>query len=332
MFDDDDAHPLTPPQSDDPRPWENGGYAKTGSWSDVLKNTGDILAKLERQSNHDGNRAFLIRLAKDIKDEDMRLPQFPRAAKHVDHLMKKDSADAFKFGQLIDSDPTLETAVWYQANSVRYSRPANSLRGAIARLSQDQMWRLITRVSIESAVWHVPHMKTWVNKQTLHAVVVAEVASGLVNHVRCDEYLGGLLHGIGRLAIYRAAVRSRRGAKPDARFVDQFCTTMYPTIGVLIGRQWDLEPPIIEAIGHHNAPNTAPTHKKTAWMIHLANIVAHTAQAEADGLDSDGREVLGKMNGVRFDIEEAFDVAHDAISEGEAYQAAMAAESEKENG
>jgi HD-like signal output (HDOD) protein len=332
MFDDDDAHPLTPPDSGNPRPWEKGGSVQSGSWSDVLRTTGDLLKTIEQESTHDGNRAFLIRLAKDIKEDGMRLPEFPRAAKHVDHLMKRDIADAFKFGQLIATDPMLEQAVWYHANSVRYSRPANSLRGAIARLSQDQMWRLITRVSVESAVWHVPHMKAWVDKQTLHSVVVAEVASSLVNEVRCDEYFSGLLHGIGRLAIYRAAVRSRRGPKPDAAFVDNFCQTMYPTIGVLIGRNWDVEPQILEAIGHHNAPNNAPTHKKTAWMIHLANIVAYTAEAEAEGLDTEGREVLSQMNGVRFDIDEAFDVAHDAISEGEAYQAAMDAEAEKQTG
>jgi HD-like signal output (HDOD) protein len=328
MFDDAEMHPLTPPEQDDPRPWEKGGVVQNGSWSDVLRKTGDTLLQLEQESDNDGNRAFLVRLAKDIKEEGMRLPEFPQAAKHVNHLMKRDNADAFKFGQLIATDPMLEQAVWYHANSVRYSRPANSLRGAIARLSQDQMWRLITRVSVESAVWHVPHMKSWVDNQTLHAVVVAEVASSLVNEVRSDEYVAGLLHGIGRLAIYRAALRSRRGPKPNAAYVDDFCRAMYPTIGALIGRIWDLEPQILEAIGHHNAPNSAPTHKKTAWMVHLANIIAYTAMAESEGLDTEGREVLSQMNGVRFDIDESFDVAHDALSEGGAYQAAMDAEAE----
>jgi len=200
------------------------------------------------------------------------------------------------------------------------------LRGAIARLSQDNMWRLITRVSLESSIWHVPKMKTWVDQQTLHSVVVAEVAATLVEQVRCPEYFAGLLHGIGKLPIYRAAVRSRRGPEPDAQYVHQFCKAMHPTIGVLVGRTWDLEPSILEAIGHHNSPNSAPTHKKTAWMVHLANVIAHTAAAEAEGLETEGREVLENMQGVRFDIENAFDVAHDAISEAEAYQAAMDAE------
>ena len=328
MFTDDDAHPLMPPVTDDPRPWEKGGIAQGGSWSELLRTTGDMLQKLEQETTHEGNRAFLVRLGKDIKEDDMRLPEFPRAAKHVDHLMKRDIADAFKFGQLIETDPALERSVWYHANSVQFSRPANSLRGAIARLSQDQMWRLITRVSIESAVWHVPKMKTWVEQQTLHSVVVAEVASSLVEEVRCPEYVAGLMHGIGKLPIYRAAVRTRRGPKPDAGYVQQFCKAMHPVIGVLVGRTWDLDGPIMQAIGHHNAPNTAQAHKRTVWMVHLANIVAHTAAAEAEGIDTEGREILEKMPGVRFDMEATFDVAHDAISEAEAYQAAINAELE----
>ena len=328
MFDDNDDHPLMPPQIEGVRAWENGGVAKPGSWSQLLQQTGETLQMLERKVNHEGNRAFLIRLGKDIKEDDIRLPEYPQAARRVDHLMKRDIADAFKFGQLIETDPTLEKAIWYHANSVQFSRPANSLRGAIARLSQDQMWRLITRVSIESTIWHVPKMKAWIEQQTLHSVVVAEVAASLSEQVRCPEYLAGLLHGIGKLPIYRAAVRHRRGPAPDPAYLHAFTATMHPSIGVLVARTWELDTSIIEAIGHHNSPNTAPTHKKTAWMIHLANIIAHTAIAEAEGLDTDGREVLEKMPGVRFDAELTFDVAHDAISEAEAYQSAIKAESE----
>ena len=323
MYTDDDTHPLMPPEKEDLRPWENGGVAQPGSWSELLRKTGDALHSLERKTTHDGNRAFLLRLAKDIKEDDMRLPTYPHAAKHVDHLMQRDIADAFKFGQLIETDPALEKAVWYHANTVQFSRPANSLRGAIARLSQDQMWRLITRVSVESMVWHVPKMNTWVEQQTLHSVVVAEVAAALVSEVRCSAYVAGLLHGIGKLPIYRAAVRSRRSPQPEAHYVDEFCKKMHPTIGVLVGRTWDLQPAILEAIGHHNAPNSAPKQKKIAWMVHLANMIAHTATAEAEGLESEGREVIAQLKGVRFDVENAFDVAHDAISEAEAYQAAM---------
>ena len=57
-------------------------------------------------------------------------------------------------------------------------------------------------------------------------------------------------------------------------------------------------------------------------------MIAHTAAAEAEGLESDGRDVIENMRGVRFDVENAFDVAHDAISEAEAYQAAMKVEDE----
>ena len=254
------------------------------------------------------------------------------AVKQVEHMMKRDNADAFKFSKLLETDPALEHAVWYRANSVRYSRPANSLKGAIARLSQDQMWRLITRVGIESSIWHVPHMQSWVDKQRLHAVVVAEVAAHLAERVRCSEYLAGLLHGVGRLSIYRAAVRHRRSPAPTTDFVAQICNQFYPVIGVLIGRTWDLEPNIVTAIGFHNAPTQAPHEgKKMAWIIHLANIIAYTAEAEAEGIDSDGRETLATMKGVRLDTDEVFDVAHDALSEAEAFIAAQQLEAENQS-
>ena len=328
----DDRHPLYPPEGEDPRPWEHGGVAPNGNWADILKRTLQQLTALEHSQSHDGNRLFLHRLNKDLHEPDLRLAAFPSAVKQVDNMMKRDNADAFKFSKLLETDPAIEHAVWYQANSVQYSRPANSLRGAIARLSQDQMWRVITRVGIESSVWHVPHMQDWVNNQRIHAVVVAEVAAHLSGEIRCNEYVAGLVHGMGRLSIYRAAVRHRRGPAPENEFVVQVCNQFYPVIGVLIGRVWDLEPAIVAAMGFHNAPNKAPeAGKKAAWMIHLANIIAYTAAAEAEGLDSDGRVTLAQMKGVRFNAEEAFDVAHDALSEAEAFVAAQHLEAENQS-
>jgi HD-like signal output (HDOD) protein len=327
---DEEVHPLTPKESDDPRPWAKADSAIEGSWSEILKTTTKKLHSLEVACTHKGNRSFLVRLQKDIAEPDMKIGGYPPVAKQVDHMMRRDLADAFKFSKLLATDSALEHAVWHQANSVQYSRPANSLRGAIARLSQDHMWRLITRVSIEESIWHVPHMKSWTDAERMHAVVVAEVASMLHGSVRCTPYIAALLHNVGKLSIYRAAVRSRRGPVPETEFVQTICNNHYATIGVLLGRTWNLDPEIVSAIGFHNAPNSAPReHRKTAWLVHLANIIAMTAKAESEGLGSDGREVLTAMRGVQFDIELAFDSAHDAISECEAFHAAQENEGEK---
>lgn len=323
MFLDEETHPLMPIPSDDPRPWAHGGVSPGGTWADVLKMTREQLTNLEHAQDHDGNRLFLHRLNKDLQEEDLKLPSFPSSVKAVDHMMERDNADAFKFSQLLETDPALERAVWYKANSVQFSRPANSMRGAIARLSQDDMWRLITRVGIESAVWHVPKLKPWVDAQRIHGVVTAEVAAHLVGERRCRAYVAGLMHSIGKLSVYRAAVRHRRGPAPENAFVIQICNQFYAQLGVLIARTWDLDPPVVAAIGFHNSPNKAPAvGKREAWMVHLGNILAHTATAEAEGMDTHGRMVIEKMSGVQFDLEEAMDVAHDALSEAEAFIAA----------
>ncbi len=294
-----------------------------------MKHCINKLSALECSASHKGNRLFLHRLIKDLHATDLKLPGFPSVAKAVDLMMKKDRADAFKFSKLLEEDPALEHAVCYQANSVLYSRPTSSIRGAIARISQDNMWRLITRVSIEASVWHVPHMESWVDAQRSHAVVVAEVAAHLIGERRCTAYLSGLLHGIGRLSIYRAAVRHRRNPAPESDFVIQMCNQLYSAIGMLIAKAWGLEDTVIIAIGFHNGPSSAPQiGKKDAWVVHLANIIAHTVAAEAEGLDTDGREIIAQMKGVRFDREEAFDIAHDALSECDAYQAAQVAQAE----
>jgi len=323
MFDDDDVHPLTPNPYARPRPWDGCGVAPHGTWADVVRATQEQISSVEHRQENDGNRLFMHRLKKDLGETDLKLPAFPAAVKTVDQMMKRDIADAFKFSQLLETDEALLKAVWYFANSVQFSRPANSLRGAIARLSQDQMWRVITRVGIESTVWHVPKMRHWVNQQRIHGVVTAEAAAHLAGQPRCAAYVAGLLHGIGRLSIYRAAIRFRRGPAPEPTFVEEVARQLYPQIGVLIARTWDLDPTIVTAIGFHNSPGDAPEEgKREAWLVHLGAILAHTAMAEAEGLDTEGREALGQLPGVQFDLDEAMDIAHDALSEAESFIAA----------
>ena len=53
--------------------------------------------------------------------------------------------------------------------------------------------------------------------------------------------------------------------------------------------------------------------------------------AEAEGVDSDGRETLANLRGVSFNIEEAFDIAHDALSENEAFQDAQQANADEQS-
>lgn len=333
MFADHELHPLSPPEDDSTKPWMRGASARKGNWSEVLKHTSDSIRTLEATTEHHGDRLFLSRLGKDIRADDMRLPAFPPSAKMVHHLLKRDIADAFKFAKLIETDSAMEHAVWYHANSVQYSRPAASLRGAIARLSQNKTWRLITRVGIESAVWHVPHMQHWVNQQRLHSVVVAELAAHLSTNEFGPEYMAGLLHGVGRLSVYRAAVRHRQSPAPRADFVASTSDKLYTSIGALIARNWNLDPVVTAAIAHHNGPTKADSEgRKTAWMVHLANIIAHTASAEATGVDTEGRKHLKQLKGIQFDIEGAFDLAHDIISETEAFHAAQEADTEEQSG
>ena len=291
--------------------------------------TREQLTSLEHAQDHDGNRLFLHRLNKDLQEEDLEAPELS-----IIREGRRPHDGARQRGRL----QVLEAAG--HGPSPRAGRLVQGQLGSIQPPSEqhegshretepgDDMWRLITRVGFESAVWHVPEAKPWVDAQRIHGVVTAEVAAHLVGEA-VQGVRAGLMHSIGKLSVYRAAVRHRRGPAPENAFVIQICNQFYAQLGVLIARTWDLDPPVVAAIGFHNSPNKAPAvGKREAWMVHLGNILAHTATAEAEGMDTHGRMVIEKMSGVQFDLEEAMDVAHDALSEAEAFIAAQDEEAE----
>jgi len=303
----------------DPAPWEKGAVAPTLEL-DALRNQCLMdLAAMDQHASGVGDRKFIGRLAKAISARGLRLPPFPDIARKLETLLSGKRADAYKISRLVEKDPALVRAVWVRATSVQFSRPPGGLQGAIARIGHDDLWRIATRVSLESSVFKVAGMQDLVEDIRLHSFAVAEVTAWMAGEKRGPNYLAGLLHDVGKFVVYRCAVSSRRVPDPHPDFVADIVQRFHTSLSVLIAHAWQLGPMAAAAMGYHHDPRKAPKeYRRTAWYLFLADIVAHGAAAERQGMPSRAREVLGSLKGINFDGDAAMDRAHDAFNDFEA--------------
>jgi HD-like signal output (HDOD) protein len=167
-------------------------------------------------------------------------------------------------------------------------------------------------------------MEKQIFRMRMHAYATAHVAAWLSETPVGQPFVAGLVHDLGRMLIHRSAVRLRKGPDPDPAYVDRVLVQLHAAVGAIMAYQWNLDPAFIAATAFHNHPSRAPAaHQHLTWVIHASDIIARTAGAEWDGLESNGREVLGSVHGIQFDMEAAIDQAHDAFNHFETIEAGI---------
>ena len=288
MFLDEETHPPLPPVR---RPPALGTRRTSpgGTWADVLKMTREQLTSGACAGPRRESALPCIGSTRTF-GKSLKLPSTIIREGRRDHMMERDNADAFQFQKLLDADPALERAVWYKANSVQI-RPPNSMR-AIARLSQDDMWRLITQVGFERSL----------------ARPEAEALGRLVaDSWRCDHegcrsprgkkavraYVAGLMHSI-ELSVYRAAVRVVEAQRRRTPSSFECATSSTPNSACSSQLAHGIDPPVVAAIGFHNSPNRLGVGKREAWIPWATSSLTTCDER----MDTHGRMVIEKMSGV----------------------------------
>ena len=97
-----------------------------------------------------------------------------------------------------------------------------------------------------------------------------DVAAWLSGKKLGAAYLAGLLHNVGKLMVYRAASTTHPVGLPDADFVEEVATKLYPSIGVMVAHAWKLGPEVAAGIGFHHDPFRAPPEYQEVAMANIA--------------------------------------------------------------
>ena len=220
-------------------------------------------------------------LVQKIEKGEIELPLLPQVASQVMALTSDPSADAAKLSSLIHQDQALATHVLRTANSPAYMprSPVVSLQHAVAMLGINLLSEIAFTASLKSGAFQVPGHEDDVKRLWRHSLASGAFAKEVARTRRVNvesAYLCGLLHGIGKPVVLRAATTLARDQNVtfDKPALQILIDGYHSRVGGFIAEKWNLPKQVGEAIQYYGDYDHATSFRQECMLTCVADRLA----------------------------------------------------------
>lgn len=242
----------------------------------------------------------------DIVKNVGELVSFPHVYQRVGALLEDPDSGLEAIAVEIGRDPGLVTRLLRMANSPFYglSREVDSVGRAISVLGTRALRDLILKTAASEALSRIPNDIISIDDFWQHSLYCALLARMLAEEGGAmapePAFLSGLLHDIGQLALFYSQPGQARvvldllassGTMQEAE--QRVFGFDHTQVGGALLEAWHLPSLLAACARFHHAPLEAGAHSHEAAVIHLANALAHRAQASDDDAGMNGQFLPG---------------------------------------
>jgi len=240
------------------------------------KDSGGVANNLERRVMAEIEQALAS--LQVIAEKVLKLPS---KVLELDRKLADPQFDTKDLLALIEQDPLLSVEVLKLCNSPafkRSEREVTSLQQALVQLGREQLRRFVTSCLVREMLDIKPiYFRRFGAEIWRHSMQVAFLASELSENDRDTAFLLGLLHDVGKLAIFKmlldAFAQAEPSEQPNSWLFRQVMTAKSLTLSTLLAKHWQL-PSIFEAeldkLAHvHTRPNEG-----IAAVVWRANVIS----------------------------------------------------------
>lgn len=230
--------------------------------------------------------------------ETQEFATLPTVATKVLKLLEDDNIDVRDISHVIETDASLTMKLLRVANSPLYASRVeiNSVQQAIITLGLNRLTNIVLGVSIFSRflLSSQKNVATLMEKFWWHASCTGITAKALTAKLKKffkeNEFIGGLLHDIGKLAMiqYDSAkymqvinlMNEKSIMDVDAE-IEIFGAT-HLQVGERIAKLWKLPEELTNIIAFHNTPELVSNHKELVAIVRLADMLCEIWGASAE--------------------------------------------------
>jgi putative nucleotidyltransferase with HDIG domain len=219
--------------------------------------------------------------------ETQEFATLPPVATKVLQLLEDDNIDVRDISKVIETDASLTLKLLRVANSPLYATrtEVNTIHQAIITLGLNRLTNIVLGVSIFSKflMSSQKQIADLMKRFWWHASCTGMVAKSLSTKIdkfyKENEFIGGLLHDIGKLAMlqfdpvkYQKVVELVQNEHiTDIEAENQVFTVSHDIVGAEIAKLWKLPSELTAIISHHTFPENAPNHKELVAAVRLAD-------------------------------------------------------------
>lgn len=221
--------------------------------------------------------------------ETQEFATLPPIATKLLSMLENDNVDIRSISKVIETDASLTLKLLRVANSPLYAvrTEINNVHQAIIHLGLNRLTNIVLGVSIFSRflLSSQKQASELMEKFWWHSSctgVVAKSLSAKINKFFKEyEFLGGLLHDIGKLAMIQYDANKYNQVVKlvnDERIFDIEAEKMiyganHIEVGVHIAKLWKLPSELVSIIEYQNKPSEAPHHKELCAVVRFADIL-----------------------------------------------------------
>ena len=224
--------------------------------------------------------AFVMSALKPLRKADLmrlvpKLPVFPQIALDILRAVRQSDLAPATIVGFASRDQVLAGGLLACANSAAHGlrREVTNLAHAVSYIGTERAAVILIALAVKPTLVIPKLTNLW--KHSIEAATAAETMSLLADGVsRCDAYVLGLMHDVGRLLLDLvpasvAAARERLHQNGCEIAVAELltCGMDHAEAGALVLRHWGLSDQYVEAIRFHHQPQA--TDSKLAALLYL---------------------------------------------------------------
>jgi HD-like signal output (HDOD) protein/CheY-like chemotaxis protein len=227
-----------------------------------------------------------------------RLPSPPELYLELTRTIGSKTAEVEDVAAVVRRDPALAAKVLQLVNSAYFGSGTtiSSVRHAITVLGLERIRYIAMMSSVFEAAENPLDELSMTDLQT-HSFGTAAIAAALLPERADDAFAAGLLHDVGRLILalgmtdeYRTVLRRTRSTGEPATDVETDMLGLdHADVGACLLGVWGLPAPLVDAVGHHHAPDrAAPEDRLVAAAVHVADAFADEGEVDVDAVERAG--------------------------------------------
>lgn len=223
-----------------------------------------------------------------LANEASTLFTLPDVVLRANAVMASPKGTSHELVRVIEADAGLAARVLRLANSILYGYfgRVENLTHALAIVGHNALRDLVLASAAVRTFSNIPaefvDMDTYWDNSITCGVLAQQIARRLHLAESDALFIGGLLHGVGRLVFYarrpheyRTAIQLARNGDTDLAIAERavFGFT-YAELGAALLSAWGLPRRLCLVVEYQLEPEQAPAHQKEAALLHLANAMA----------------------------------------------------------
>jgi putative nucleotidyltransferase with HDIG domain len=216
-----------------------------------------------------GQDAWFETISQRLRRGDFSLPPMPKTLLHLRQAMEDPQGSPHQVLKIVMADQVLTSRILKVVNSAFYAvaNPVTSVQHALVLLGFKPLLGIATAHCVMPTHGAERDKGVELMRHSFKCAYVARKLAGLCGEDEEIAFVGGLLHDIGKVVLWRLLAEQTLAEEQCERLI----AAHHVQVGTLLAENWHLPDAVRQGISHHHDPDFLTREERLPALVQLAN-------------------------------------------------------------